>query len=1050
MGAISTGIHLQDDFSGVMMGIINAVNLAVSSMTDMSQVMNTGINTSSLEGARDCLNQATIAARELSEALGHQEEVSLPSPPAWENQSNMQIFNDTGIQRLTNEMNALGEVSDGVLRSQQRIDSQALDMDILPPNASWDINATSHRIEELSRQLGNLQSQNITLIGDSNAEQISGQFERIREEMNDIVNLQARLDQAIEAGDVSGMNEGYNQLNHLIGQAERRARSMQQVMDSVANIRWQSDTMPVFDGSGMERFRQEVQSTDAMLASLNARQEQLQQTAAGMNLLPPAAVQDIGAVGARIQALADRIQQIENNPLNMGTDRANSELEQLRAQLGQALSAQESLNSAVDSMDIEAANQAYLRLSQTISNTERYIRDNADAQGNLNREVQGLHAPIANASTGFRGWQKAIIVANQAVNLIKNTMGRLGVMDMGGAFERMDTMSRFQKTVSIMTGDANMANAALEKLKDTTVGTAYGLDVASKATQGFLTRGMGLEKATEQVRIWADAVSFYGNGTNEQLENVVDAVGKIYTKGTVEATQMDRLFDAGIGAAELYAKAVGKSVGEVKDALSNREISSADFLNTVTQALDSGVSSGAAKDAGNTWATTFANVQAAVSRGWVSVVQNLDTALAANGLPSSMELVTMFGQKVESVLNQVGDSMWWVVNMGVNIGRAMGTAGDFVADHWGIIAPIIGAIAATWLTYKGVLIGFNIVRAITNTLEAIHTARAALHTGATIAGAAATTTATGAQVGFNAALLACPATWIMLAIIALIAVLIALANHFSGTGHVALTTFGAICGGINVVIGFFKNLGISFANVSLGIVAAASALGENIMTAFHNAICSVRSWFFGLLSDAETVIAGICEALNKLPFVEFDYSWVTSAADDYAARAAAAANDKRDYVSVGDAFLDAAQTYDAFGENWVDDSYREGAKWGDGMIDKLTKALKGVKPDMPDAGAAPDAIANAGNEASEIARNTGDTAKSAQKAVQALDITGENLKYIKDMAEREYVNRFTTAKISVKQTNHNTVKKGMDLDGINDYLLSDVTQRMAATAEGVH
>lgn len=84
------------------------------------------------------------------------------------------------------------------------------------------------------------------------------------------------------------------------------------------------------------------------------------------------------------------------------------------------------------------------------------------------------------------------------------------------------------------------------------------------------------------------------------------------------------------------------------------------------------------------------------------------------------------------------------------------------------------------------------------------------------------------------------------------------------------------------------------------------------------------------------------------------------------------------------------------------------------------------------------------------AKNTGDTAKAAQKAAQSLDVTGENLKYIKDMAEREYINRFTTARINVKQTNHNNVNNNMDLDGINEYLRSDLEQRMAATAEGVH
>ena len=52
----------------------------------------------------------------------------------------------------------------------------------------------------------------------------------------------------------------------------------------------------------------------------------------------------------------------------------------------------------------------------------------------------------------------------------------------------------------------------------------------------------------------------------------------------------------------------------------------------------------------------------------------------------------------------------------------------------------------------------------------------------------------------------------------------------------------------------------------------------------------MQAWFYNLLSTALTVVAGICEALNKLPFVEFDYSGITNAASDYAAKAAEASD----------------------------------------------------------------------------------------------------------------------------------------------------------------
>lgn len=901
MASIQTGIELQDNFTSVIMGIINSVNLAVSAMENLDQQMAGDIDTSSIQSARNEINEATIAANQLSRAF---QDMTVPATPA------------------------------------------------APPP-----------------------------------------------------------------------------------------------------VQWQSDSLtPVIDVSGMERYQQEIQRTDQMLSGLNAAQAHISQAAASMDILPNTAIQDIASLGTRLNSIRERIQQIENNPVTMGTDAANAQLEQLRAQLHRAAQEQASLNRAMDSMDISDINSAYMRLSQTISGTERYLRDNTDTQENFNRSVDRCRPLADHAAAGFKGWEKAIILANNALGLVKNTIGNLGITDVSGAFDRIDTMNRFQKTITTMTGDAGMADAALAKLKDTTVGTAYGLDVASKATQGFLTRGMGLGAATEQVRIWADAVSFYGKGTNEQFENVVDAVGKIYSKGTVEAMQLDRLFDAGIGAAEIYAKAVGKSVGEVKDALTNREISSVDFIDTVTKAMDTGVSSGAAKEAGDSWATTFANVKTAATRGWTGVIQSIDDQLAAHGLPSSMELVQSFGQTVENVLGSVADSMGVIIDRGMRIGDTLSSAGTFISENLGTIAPIIGAIAAAYIVYNGALLAYNTIGAIANGIRAIGVASAALHAGLTFSEAAAAATAAGAQSGFNAALLACPLTWIIIAIIALIAVIIILANHFSGAGHVAQSVFGAICGGINVVLHFFKNLFLVVVDIASGIWEALKAVVKNIPTLFYNAICDVQSFFYGLLSSALEVVEGICEALNRLPFVDFDYSGISQAADNYAAKSAEAAGNKRDYVSVKDAFNKGLETYEVFSPDWVKDAYKAGAERGDGISDKvkgfftIEDPYKGKDKDKePEID--PNALADS---MSLTANNTDDTAKNTAKTANSLSATSEDLKYLRDIAGRDYVNKFTTAEIKVNMTNHNTVNNEMDLDGISKKLREDFEGELYVMAEGVH
>ena len=68
MASIQTGIELNDRFSGVLNNIVNSVNLAVSAMYDMQQSMNADIDTSSIEGARDEINQAPAAIHAMNEA----------------------------------------------------------------------------------------------------------------------------------------------------------------------------------------------------------------------------------------------------------------------------------------------------------------------------------------------------------------------------------------------------------------------------------------------------------------------------------------------------------------------------------------------------------------------------------------------------------------------------------------------------------------------------------------------------------------------------------------------------------------------------------------------------------------------------------------------------------------------------------------------------------------------------------------------------------------------------------------------------------------------
>lgn len=93
---------------------------------------------------------------------------------------------------------------------------------------------------------------------------------------------------------------------------------------------------------------------------------------------------------------------------------------------------------------------------------------------------------------------------------------------------------------------------------------------------------------------------------------------------------------------------------------------------------------------------------------------------------------------------------------------------------------------------------------------------------------------------------------------------------------------------------------------------------------------------------------------------------------------------------------------------------------------------------------------DANDLAGQTANNTGEAAKQAKRAADSMDITNEDLKYLRDIAETDYINRFTTAEITVNQTNNNNINNEMDLDGVTEHLRVYMEEQMASAAEGVH
>lgn len=786
-------------------------------------------------------------------------------------------------------------------------------------------------------------------------------------------------------------------------------------------VEWVTNDLDVFSNSGIDRFEQEVTATNQMLTTLSDRQNQIAQNAAGTDIFSDSAMQDINSMGQRIQAVQQRIQQIENNPVNLGTDTANAELEELRSQLNQALQAQEALNQAVDNMDVSAANAAYNQLSSTVASTERYIRDNADAQGNLNQQIQAG----VNTSNELVDTVKRLALAYLSMQSVQKVLDVSDELAMTTA--RLNTMNQAFNEIN---GTATETDTIVKQIYASAQNARGSFGDMAAVVAKFGNNARDAFASQDEVIAFANLIQkqmTIAGASTQEASNAMLQLSQALGSGVLRGDELNSIFEQAPNLIQSIADYLDVPIGKIREMAQDGQLTA----DTVKAAIFSSAEDINAKFEAMpmTWGQVWTSFQNSALMAFQPVLDKVNE-LANND---------QFQGFVENAIGLLAQLAVYVLDFF----NTLASIGAFISDNWSIIAPIVYGVIAALIAYaaiSGIVAAVNGVMALS---ASVHAAAEAMQAGATF-------TATAAQYGLNAALMACPLTWIILLIIAVIAAIFAVCNAIAKMTGVANSGFGVITGGINVVIQFFKNLGLSVANIALGIGNAIAALASNMMTAFHNAICNVQSWFYNLLSTALTVIEGICAALNKLPFVEFDYSGISSAADDYASKAAEAAGNKEDYKSIGDAFNEGMSTFDTFQDGWAADAFNAGASWGDGVADKVSGMFSMDNIDLT-GGVDTSMLSNDfANNAAQTAANTADTADSAGRIADSVDISKENLKYLRDIAETEAINRFTTAEIEVTMNNNNTVSCDMDIDGMVDHLSAGVLEAMEQAAEGVH
>ena len=668
---------------------------------------------------------------------------------------------------------------------------------------------------------------------------------------------------------------------------------------------------------------------------------------------------------------------------------------------------QRASSNAVDVSAIQEARDELARAETAFDSIEQSIRDADNQQQKFNGSIRagstaadGLWNKlkgIAATVGGIAGLNKVLGISDQLTSTNARLNNAMVNFDDGGSLDELQ-----QKV---------MASAQRSR--------SYYMDTAAAVAK----LGMNAKDAfgnMDEVIMFSELVNkqFVNGGASaqEQAASMLQLT-QAMASGVLRGEELNSIFENAPGIIQSIADYLDVPIGQIRTMASEGQITADIVKNAMFAAADD------IEEKFNSMPKTWGQIWTSMKNKALSIFAPILNKL--NQIANS--------SKFETVTNGVINGLAAIASVATGVLDLLINGASWVVDNWSWISPIVLGVAGAYVVLHGAMIAYN-------TIQAIAAARSAIKSGLTLAEAAATTTATGAQVGLNAALLTCPITWIIIGIIALIALFyaaVAAVNKFAGT---SVSATGIICGVFMAALAFIGNIFIALWNVAAEVFVLiynlVATVANFIGTVFNDPVAAVVHLFFDLADTVLGVLQALASAIDAI----------------FGSNLSGAVQGWRDSLGgwVDETFGKGTEVMAKMNADDLKlDRFEYGAafdlgyNFGEGIDNKVSGLFDGSLMDSMGA-------FDLGNTLDGIYGNTGDTANNTAATADALDITEEDLSYLRDIAEREAINRFTTAEIKVEQNNTNYIDKETDLDGIMDAWANDFAEKLDVSEEGVH
>lgn len=720
--------------------------------------------------------------------------------------------------------------------------------------------------------------------------------------------------------------------------------------------------------------------------------------------------------------------------------------------LGAFMDMQEATGRSVNASSFNEAREAMQTMNAAAEDVVDSIRRSEEQQERLNQSARSGQSAFGDLASKVKG----LVAAYVGLSAIKNVVA--------SGIEYASDLSESQNVVDVSFGNSAQK---INEWSQTTL-DAFGLNELSAkkyaGTMGAMLKSSGIagdevaDMAMKITELSGDMASFYNLDNESAFEKI--------RSGISGETEPLKQLGINMSVANLEAYAMAQGIDKSYDSMTQAEqtLLRYNYLLSVTG------------DAQGDFARTsdsFANQQKLLKENFLEFAGSI----ASSVLPQLAELMATFNGVI-SGLSEHADVFIGIANIAVEaiteiVDGAM-WLGTTISENWSIIAPIIMGITTALLIYHGAILALNIAEGIHNEIQDASTFKATVHSAALAMQTGATFTATAAQYGLNAALLACPITWIILAIIAVIAVIYAVVAAINKVQGTTISATGIIFGVITTVAAAIANVALGITNFIIGIIVSLRNIIANFAAAFsiifNHPVQAIEALFLSLFN----FIVGIVESAAKMIDTLLDTD-LASAVAGFKGKV----QTKIDTIVEG-AGGEKAKTINAadyqikgidYGKAW-DKGYSAGQKV-DNKVSDVIGSFGDIKNLVSDGGAAVGAGSEAasslgaGNEAAsglgagsdglgDIAKNTGNaaaagntTAANTGKIADSMENAEENLEWIKDIAEREIIDRTVFSKVEVNMGGiANNVNNMTDLDAIPAYINTALQQQLAIGAEG--